>query len=156
MIKINFVCLGNICRSPMAEYLFKDYVKKKGLLSDFEIVSSATSYEEIGNPVYPPAKRILQLHGIDCANKRAVKLTKEDGSYYDYIICMDKYNLKNIERIFCGDNMDKVYLLKSFCGGGDVADPYYTGDFNKTYEDIINGIDGLFAFISKTSQFKSI
>ena len=149
MIKINFVCLGNICRSPMAEYLFKDYVKRKGLIDEFEIVSSATSDEETGNPVYPPAKRILKSEGIDCSGKRAVKLVKEDGDYYDYIICMDKYNLKNIERIFGGKNMDKVHLLMSFCGGGDVADPYYTRDFDKTYDDIIKGIDGLFTFISK-------
>lgn len=150
LIKINFVCLGNICRSPMAEFLFKDFLRKKGIADGFEIHSSATSRYEIGNPVYPPARKILNEHGIDCSKKRAVQLKCEDGEYYDYIVCMDGSNLRDISRIFGGRYMDKVYTLLSFCGGGDVADPYYTGDFEKTYSDITRGISGFYEFLTKT------
>ena len=134
MIKILFVCHGNICRSPMAEFIMKDIVEKKGIADNFEIASCATSTEEIGNSVYPPAKKKLAEHNISCAGKTARQMTKEDYNYYDYIVAMDKYNLRNMTR-FVGEDIDsKVSLLMSYTNcPGDVADPWYTGDFETTY-----------------------
>ncbi|MBQ9757839.1 MAG: low molecular weight phosphotyrosine protein phosphatase [Clostridia bacterium] len=140
MIKILFVCHGNICRSPMAEFCMKDLIKKMGIADCFEIASAATSTEEIGNPVYPPARKTLREHDIDCTGKTARQMTKADYEYYDYIIAMDRFNLKNMKR-FVGDDIDnKVSLLMSHTARpGDVADPWYTGDFDKTWEDVLEG-----------------
>lgn len=141
MKRIMFVCHGNICRSPMAEFIFRDMLKKQNRSDEFVVASSATSTEEIiggvGNPVYPPAKAELLKHGIKCDGKRAVQLAKEDYEKYDLFLCMDSYNVKNAIRILGGDSENKVKKLMSFCGSNaDVADPWYSGDFVRTYEDI--------------------
>ena len=144
MIKILFVCHGNICRSPMAEFVMKDLVNKKGMADQFEIASAATSTEEIGNPVYPPAKRKLKEHGISCEGKTARQMTKEDYTYYDYIIAMDRFNLRNMTRFVGNDPDNKVSLLMDFTSHpGDVADPWYTGDFDKTWNDVYEGCVGI-------------
>ena len=144
MIKILFVCHGNICRSPMAEFVMKDLVNKKGIADEFEIASAATSTEEIGNSVYPPAKRKLNEHGISCAGKTARQMTKEDYAHYDYIIAMDKFNLKNMTRFVGNDTDNKVSLLMDYTSRpGDVADPWYTGDFDTTWNDVYEGCVGI-------------
>ena len=144
MIKVLFICHGNICRSPMAEYIFKDLVKKEGLESEFEIASAATSMEEIGNPVYPPARRKLSEHGIDCSGKRAHQLLKSDYEKYDLLIGMDHANLRNMQRICGGDPDGKMHLLMDFTNRpGEVADPWYTGDFDTTWRDVEEGCQGL-------------
>ncbi len=144
MIKILFVCHGNICRSPMAEFVMKDLVNKKGIADEFEIASAATSTEEIGNSVYPPAKRKLNEHGISCAGKTARQMTKEDYAHYDYIIAMDKFNLKNMTRFVGNDTDNKVSLLMDYTSRpGDVADPWYTGDFDTTWNDVYEGCLGI-------------
>lgn len=140
MIKILFVCHGNICRSPMGEFILKKMVKEKGLADKFEIASAATSTEEIGNPVYPPAKRKLKEHGIDCSGKYAVQLKRSDYDRYDYFLCMDNRNIQNTLRIFGSDPEGKVSLLLSYCGERrEVADPWYTDDFDTAYDDIWRG-----------------
>ncbi len=140
LVKIMFVCHGNICRSPMREFIFKDMVKKQGLEDEFIIASTATSTEEIwrgvGNPVYPPAVRELAKHGISCEGKRAVQITAADYEKYDLILCMDTNNMRNIKRIIPSDPYGKIRKLMDYAGGGDVADPWYTGDFTTTYNDI--------------------
>ena len=131
MIKVLFVCHGNICRSPMAEFVMKDLVKKSGRQAEFEIASAATSSEEIGNPVYPPARRKLAQHGIDCSGKTARQLTKADYTHWDLIIGMDHANLRNMHRIFSQDRDQKLHLLLDYTARpGEVADPWYTGDFD--------------------------
>ena len=148
MIKILFVCHGNICRSPMAEFIMKQKIEERGLAGNFFIVSAATSREEIGNPVYPPVKRILAKRGISTEGKRAVQITKSDYDRYDYIILMDSNNLYNIKRIIPTDPQNKISLLMSFCGSDkSVADPWYTGDFDVTERDIDKGCDALLDFI---------
>lgn len=154
MIRIMFVCHGNICRSPMAEFIFKDMVKKQGKEKDFMIASAATSTEEIrngiGNPVYPPAKRELERHGLSCAGKRAVQLRKNDYDKYDYFIGMDSANIRNMARIFGGDPQKKISRLMAYTGrGGDVADPWYSGDFETAYRDIYAGCEGLLKSLTK-------
>ena len=150
MIKILFVCHGNICRSPMAEFVMKDLVNKKGMADQFEIASAATSTEEIGNPVYPPAKRKLKEHGISCEGKTARQMTKADYAYYDYIIAMDRFNLRNMTRFAGNDPDNKVSLLMDFTSRpGDVADPWYTGDFDTTWEDVYEGCVGILKKLNK-------
>ena len=147
MIKVMFVCHGNICRSPMAEYLFKDMVKKKGREKDFYIKSSATSYEEIGNPVHYGTERILTSLNIDCSDKRAQKLKKEDGEKYDYFIGMDEENLYFMRKILGTKYYDKIFLLLEFAGDSrNVADPWYTGDFEKTYSDVKKGLEKFYEY----------
>ena len=144
MIKIMFVCHGNICRSPMAEFVMKDMVRKAGLADEFYIASSAVSREEIGNIVYPPAREMLAAHGISCKGKRAVQLTRSDYDEYDYIIAMDRSNLRNIDRIIGSDTEGKVHLLLGFAGRSEsVADPWYTDDFDTAYRDIAEGCSAL-------------
>lgn len=182
MTRILFVCHGNICRSPMAEFVMKDLVKKAGLESQFHIESAATSTEEIGNPVYPPARRKLAEHGIGCAGKTARQLKNEDYERYDLLIGMDRANLRNMHRICGGDFKGKMHLLMEFAGrrrkgtpsesggagcvgrgeargrlqfspraetdgsglcAGEVADPWYTGDFEATWRDVLDGCEGL-------------
>ena len=152
MIRIMFVCHGNICRSPMAEFIMKKLVSEKGLQDDFVIKSSATSTEEIwrgvGNPVYPPAKRELMKHGVSCEGKRAVQLNVNDYDNYDYFIGMDRANIRNINIILGGDPLGKIYKMMSFAGSGDdVADPWYSGDFTTTYNDILEGCTCLLDYI---------
>lgn len=140
MVKILMVCHGNICRSPMAEFVMKDLVEKAGLEWAFEIASAATSTEEIGNPVYPPARRKLAEHGIGCAGKTARQLRREDYEYYDYLIGMDGANLRNMRRICNGDPEGKISLLLDHTNRpADVADPWYTGDFEATWQDVLEG-----------------
>ncbi len=150
MTKIMFVCLGNICRSPMAEFIFKKMIAEKGLEKDFFVCSSATSTEEIGNPVYPPAKKELMKHSISCEGKRAVQLKKSDYDNYDYFICMDDSNVRNILRIFGGDKDNKVSKLLQWANSEkSVADPWYTGNFEATYDDIVTGCTAVIEKLTK-------
>ena len=144
MIRILFVCHGNICRSPMAEFIFKDMVKQQGREKEFFVASCATSTEEIwnglGNPVYPPAKAELAKHGISCEGKRAVQLQKVDYENYDLLIAMDSNNVRNIHRLLGSDPEKKVCKLMDYTSrGGDVADPWYTDRFDVAYRDIEEG-----------------
>ncbi len=153
MIKILFVCHGNICRSPMAEFVMKDMVKKSGLEKEFLIESAATSTEEIGNPVYPPARRKLAEHGIDCSGKTARQLRKSDYEKYDLLIGMDRANLRNMRRICGGNSVDKMHLLMDFTDRpGEVADPWYTRDFDATWRDVDEGCRGLFEMLLTRGQ----
>lgn len=140
MKKILFVCHGNICRSPMAEFVMKDLVKKAGLGSHFFIESAATSTEEIGNDVYPPAKRKLAEHGISCKGKTARQMTRADYQRFDLLIGMDDWNIRNMTRIVGGDPESKIHKLLDYTTRrGDVADPWYTGDFEATWRDVEEG-----------------
>ena len=145
MIKILFICHGNICRSPMGEFILKDLVEKAGLADRFQIESAATSTEEIGNPVYPPARRKLAQHGIDCAGKTARQLTADDYGRFDLLLGMDRANIRNMTRICGGDPQGKIHLLMEYAGhpGREVADPWYTGDFDATWDDVLAGCQGL-------------
>lgn len=147
-IKIMFVCHGNICRSPMAEFIFKKLASDRGVSNRFCVSSSATSTEEIycgkGNPVYPPAKAELAAHGICCDGKYAVQLKRDDYRSYDLFIGMDSANIRNMIRIFGTDNENKIRKLMDYTvQGGDVADPWYTGRFDITYRDILSGCSAL-------------
>lgn len=148
MIKIMFVCHGNICRSPMAEFVLKDMVKRRKLEKEFVIASSATSTEEIwngvGNPVYPPAKSVLERHGIDSSGKRAVQLKASDYGKYDWFIGMDGANIRNMTHILGGDKDSKIHKLMEYTGNNaDVSDPWYTRDFERCYKDIYAGCEAL-------------
>ena len=150
MHRVLFVCHGNICRSPMAEFVMKDLVRKAGLEADFSIASAATSTEEIGNPVYPPARRKLAEHGIGCAGKTARQLRREDYGRYDLLIGMDGANLRNMRRICGGDPAGKISLLLDWTDRpGDVADPWYTGDFEATWRDVAAGCQALLTHLTK-------
>ena len=179
MIKILFVCHGNICRSPMAEFVMKKLVRDISssakqvttntalTAADFEIASAATSTEEIGNPVYPPARRMLASHGIDCSGKTARQMTVADYNHYDYIVLMDQNNLRNLRWILPRDiyerelaqykdardsRVGKVSLLMDWAGKNrDVADPWYTGDFEATWQDVFEGCTALLQHILKNS-----
>lgn len=148
-MRILFVCHGNICRSPMAEFVMKDLVCKKGAEDRFEIASAATSCEEIGNPVYPPARRKLSEHGIACSGHAARQMTKQDYAYYDVIVGMDHANIRNILRITGGDPDQKVRLLLDFTDrvGQEVADPWYTGNFDETWNDVKTGCEALLNYL---------
>ena len=153
MTKILFVCHGNICRSPMAEFVMKDMVKKSGLEKEFLIESAATSTEEIGNPVYPPARRKLAEHGIDCSGKTARQLRKSDYEKYDLLIGMDRANLRNMRRICGGNSVDKMHLLMDFTDRpGEVADPWYTRDFDATWRDVDEGCRELLEMLLTRGQ----
>lgn len=151
-IKVLFICHGNICRSPMAEFVFKKMVADRNLSSQFFIASAATSTEEIwngvGNPVYPPAREELARHGISCAGKRAVQLKKSDYEDYDYLIGMDSMNIRNIERMTGHSRGEKIRKLLEFAdSAADVADPWYTGDFQSTYRDVMAGCEGFLKYL---------
>lgn len=153
MIKILFVCHGNICRSPMAEFVMKDMVQQAGLEQQFYIESAATSTEEIGNPVYPPARRKLAEHGINCSGKTARQLKYSDYEHFDLLIGMDAVNLRNMHRICGGDAAAKMHLLLEFTDcPGDVADPWYTGDFEATWQDVEAGCRGLLKVLTEGSN----
>lgn len=154
MTKILFVCHGNICRSPMAEFLMKELVEKRGISDKFHIESAATSREEIGNGVYPPVKRILTARGIDCSGKRARQMTALDYEKFDYIICMDSYNLRNMERIIADTKNKYKRLLDYTDSPHDVADPWYTGDFATTERDVLVGCDAILSHIIKKGECK--
>jgi len=150
MYRIMFVCLGNICRSPMAELLFLDMVKKAGREDEFVIASSATAHDNVWNgvgaPVYPQIRALLESKGVDCAKKRAQVLTREHGDEYDLFLCMDDSNVRNAKRILGEKNAHKCKKLLSYAGeSGDVADPWYTRDFQTSYDDVERGLKGLLA-----------
>lgn len=150
MIRILFVCHGNICRSPMAEFVMKDLVKKAGLEDDFYIESAATSTEELGNPVHYGTRSILKRHGISCDGKYARQMTRSDYAEFDMLIAMDQRNLRNMERFIGADPEGKVSLLLDYAGrsGEEVADPWYTGDFQATWDDVLEGCSGLLEELS--------
>ena len=157
MIKILFVCHGNICRSPMAEFVMKKMVRDLNKNADFEIASAATSTEEIGNPVYPPARRMLARHDIDCSGKTARQMTFADYNHYDYIVLMDQNNLRNLRWILPRDIYEretrdphKISLLMDWAGKSrDVADPWYTGDFEATWCDVNEGCKAMLKALCK-------
>ena len=150
-MKILFVCHGNICRSPMAEFVFRRMVKEAGLAEKFEIASRATSAEELGNPVYPPARAELLRHGLGCDGKYAVQLTRSDYGRYDLLIGMDGANIRNMHRLFGGDPDKKIKKLMDYTArGGDVDDPWYSGDFETTYRDVCDGCEALLRLLLKS------
>ena len=163
MTRVLFICHGNICRSPMAEFVMKDLVAKAGLSDKFEIASAATSTEEIGNPVYPPAQAELRKHGIGktvyttFSEKRARQVTKEDYRYYDYLLCADANNIKNTIRS-TGPAVDvKIKLLLDLATdpkrkGKSISDPWYSGRFDETYRDVVSGCEGLLAYLKETGR----
>lgn len=153
MIKILFVCHGNICRSPMAEFVMKDLVAKRGLSDEFFIASAATSREEIGNPVHHGTRNKLAEFGISTKGKYAIQMTKKDYRSYDYIIGMDHWNIQNILGIIGKDQKHKICGLLDFTENPrDIADPWYTGDFDRTYEDVLEGCKALLNHILKENQ----
>ncbi len=154
MLRILFVCHGNICRSPMAEFVMKKLVRDEGLEDQFYIESAATSTEEIwngkGNPVYPPARRKLAEHGISCAGKEARQTTRRDYARFDYLIGMDAANIRNMNRMYGGDPEGKISMLLTHAGiSRDVADPWYTGDFESTWQDVLTGCKALLTEIQQ-------
>lgn len=158
MIRIMFVCLGNICRSPMAEFVLRDLAEKRGISDKLVIASSATSSDEIpngiGNPVYPPARAELERHGVACGNRRAVRLTLDDYDKYDLFIGMDSSNIRNMRYMLGGDPDGKVRKLMDYTGkGGDVADPWYTGNFEVTYRDVKSGCEALLDLLERDGKF---
>ena len=151
MISILFICHGNICRSAMAEYIMKEMVKKAGREKEFLIESAATSTEEIGNPVYPPARRVLNSHGIRCDGHAARQITRADYDRFDLLIGMDRWNIRNMERVFHGDPEKKIHLMSEFGHfSGEVDDPWYTGRFEEVYGQLEDGCSGLL----NTKHFK--
>ncbi len=152
MTKILFVCHGNICRSPAAEFVMKELARIAGLEDEFEIASAATSAEELGNPVYPPMRRVLAEHGIDCAGKTARQLRRSDYEDYDLLIGMDEENMWNMRRKFHGDVAGKLKNLLDYAGreGEAVADPWYTRDFEQTWADVLEGCEALLEALSGT------
>ena len=156
MTKILFVCHGNIRRSPMAEFVMKDMIRKRGVSDLFEIASAATSREEIGNPVYPPVKKLLESKGISCAGKTAVQIEPADYDYYDYIIGAERANVKNIAAMMGGDPKAKIYRLLDFTRNPrDIADPWYTGDFETAYEDVTEGCSALLSIFLSSEIFQT-
>lgn len=157
MIRVLFCCHGNICRSPMAEFVMKDMVEKSGLAGEFYIASAATSTEEIwngvGNPVYPPAREELARHGISCKGKRAVQIKKSDYNNFDYILGMDQWNMRNMMKILRSDPEGKVRLLLDYSEKPrDIADPWYTGNFALTYSDIVEGCGAFLEYLEREGR----
>lgn len=151
-VKVLFICLGNICRSPMAEFVLKDMVKKRGLEKYFEIASAATSTDELGNPVHHGTRNKLREYGIDCSGKYAVQLKKQDYDKYDYLIGMDSNNIRNMERML-GKSGGKIYLMLEFAGQSrSISDPWYTGDFDATYADIKAGCEGFLKYLEDNGK----
>lgn len=157
MVKILFVCYGNICRSPMAEFIMKDLVRQQGMADQFYIASAATSLEEIGNPVYPPARRKLAEHGLSCAGKTARRMERHDYQEYDYLIGMEQFNLRHMMRILGDDPEKKVSRLLDFSDRPrDIDDPWYTGDFETAYRDILEGCKGFLSYLKDNGEIDAI
>ena len=155
MIRILFVCHGNICRSPMAEFVMKDLVNKKGIASEFYIASAATSTEELGNPVHYGTRNKLAQVGISTKGKYAVQMKRSDYQEYDYIIGMDNWNYRNMLRIVGKDKEQKISLLLDYTDHPrDVADPWYTGDFETTYQDVLAGCQGFLAYLQQQGKLE--
>ncbi len=153
MIKVLFVCHGNICRSPMAQFVFQDMVNRQGLQNQFHIDSAATSREEIGNPPHYGTVRKMKEQHIPILAHHAVQITRKDGQTFDYIIGMDRCNIRDIERILGSHAHGKVYRLLDFSGcPRDIADPWYTGDFDLTYRDVVEGCQGFFQWLKETTK----
>lgn len=154
VMRILFVCHGNICRSPMAEFVMRELVQQRGLSDSISVASAATSTEEIGNPVHPGTRKVLGAHGISTAGKCAVQLTAADVDAYDIFIGMDSQNIRNMHRILGKAGTDKIFTLLSFCGSNrDIDDPWYTGDFQKTYRDVTDGCRALLTYLVNQSSF---
>ena len=151
MVKVLFICHGNICRSPMAEFCLKELVKTHNVEDRFEIASAAASQEEIGNGVYPPVKRLLNSKGVDCSDKRARQINRNDIEYYDYIIVMEDFNLRNLLYLLPDTDQTKLYKLLDFTSkkGGDIDDPWYTGEFERAYSEIEYGCKGFLNTVLK-------
>lgn len=153
MIKVLFVCLGNICRSTMAEYVFKDMVRKDNIKDKFFIDSAGTSNEAVGEPIYYDTRKKLNEMNIECGNHIARKMTKEDYEKFDYIIGMEERNIINIKRIVGEDTQNKIYKLLEFSENErDIADPWYTGNFDRTFDDIVEGLTYFIEFLRKNSK----
>lgn len=153
MIKVLFVCLGNICRSPMAEYVFKDMIKKEGI-EEIYIDSAATSSEEIGNSIHYGTRNKLKEMNIDYGNHLARQITKQDYEKFDYIIGMEDRNIKGIKRIVGEDTENKIYRLLDFSKNPrDIADPWYTGNFDKTYDDIVEGLEAFLDYLKNEKKY---
>jgi len=149
-MRILFVCRGNICRSPMAEFIFKKMLSERGISDKFTVESRATSAEELGNPVYPPARAELLRHGIGCNGKYAVQLTRTDYDKYDLLIGMDSANIRSMYRLFVGDPCEKIHKLMDYTArGGDVADPWWSDEFDVTYKDVSDGCAALLESLLK-------
>ncbi len=155
MVKVLFVCLGNICRSPMAEFVFKDMVKKAGFEKQFYIASAATSSEAAGCDIHSGTKRKLAEQGIPYESRKAVKITLADYAKYDYIIVMEQKNLRDIKKTIPFDTKNKIHCLLDFCGGGDIADPWYTGNFDLTYNDIVRGCKAFLQELERKNEIIS-
>lgn len=148
MLDILFICHGNICRSPLAEFVMKDLTERQGLAGKFQIASAATSREELGNDIHPGTRRVLEREGTPFSSRQARQITKSDYEAYDYIIAMDRANLRNLERLLGGDPEGKFFLFLEFAGEHrDIADPWYTGNFDETYRDIKQGCTALLEFL---------
>ena len=153
MIKIMFVCLGNICRSPLAEFYFKDLVAKHNLSAEFYIESAATSYEETGNPVHPGTRKKLAAAGISCAGKTARCMEREDYRKFDYLIGMDSMNIRNMERMTGHVRGEKIHKLLEFAGSeADCQDPWYSGQFDVTYREVVAGCEGLLKYLKEEGK----
>ncbi|MCI5648339.1 MAG: low molecular weight phosphotyrosine protein phosphatase [Fusicatenibacter sp.] len=153
MIKVLFVCHGNICRSPMSQFVLQDMVNKLGLVSSFVIDSRATSTEEIGNPPHRGTVRKMQKEGIPVLPHRAAQMTWKDYCSFDYIIGMDTWNMRNLNRMTKGDPEGKLYKFLTFAGSDrDIADPWYTGDFDTTYLDIVEGCEGFLRYLKEAGK----